>query len=219
MKKLFLILLILMVSISLLNACDQRKDGNGKRVTKTRKVENFSYIAVAGSYVIDVRVGKPRSLSITTDSNLLSLITTKVDDNTLYIKTKPNINLSADRPIVVTITVPKLKGFSASGANSVTIKHIAAEQFFIKVSGVSNVTLMGRAKTVKIHLSGTGEIAAKNLLAQNVKAHLSGAGHIVVNAENTLDVDVSGVGNLSYYGNPKILNQHVSGLGKIVKAN
>ena len=43
---------------------------------------------------------------------------------------------------------------------------------------------------------------------------VSGAGRVVVRAEKTLDIDVSGAGVVEYIGNPKV-TQDIRGVGRV----
>jgi hypothetical protein len=44
---------------------------------------------------------------------------------------------------------------------------------------------------------------------------VSGAASVDVYADEQLDVSVSGAGSVSYSGNPKTINKHVSGIGSV----
>jgi len=73
----------------------------------------------------------------------------------------------------------------------------------------------GQVDNLDIRISGAGNADTQKLKAKNVKVSISGAGNATVYAKESLDGNVSGVGNLTYYGNPEDADTNVSGLGKI----
>jgi len=53
------------------------------------------------------------------------------------------------------------------------------------------------------------------LRSNNAEILLTGAGSAVVWAEGSLDVNVTGVGSISYFGENPQVSQNVSGLGSV----
>ncbi len=66
-------------------------------------------------------------------------------------------------------------------------------------------------------LSGlaVGASALLELVAREVEIGISGAGDATVHATESLKARVSGVGNITYYGDPEHKRTKVSGLGHI----
>ncbi len=64
--------------------------GDGTIKTENRPISDFSALEVSGAYQIKWSSGKP-ALTISTDQNLLPLITTSVTDNTLRIDSKESL--------------------------------------------------------------------------------------------------------------------------------
>ena len=56
---------------------------------------------------------------------------------------------------------------------------------------------------------------ARGLQARIVEISITGAGSAVVNASNTLRVAITGAGDVTYFGNPKTVERHISGAGSI----
>jgi hypothetical protein len=79
-----------------------------------------------------------------------------------------------------------------------------------------NITIAGNAKKLDIQNASIGKINLLDLLAESATIQSSGSGNIWVNVSSTLDVNISGHGNIYYRGNPKI-NRTGVGSGSIVK--
>jgi hypothetical protein len=58
-------------------------------------------------------------------------------------------------------------------------------------------------------------IDAKDLIANDVSFDVSGMANIEVYVNNFFKVDLSGMGSVYYYGNPKKIDQDVSGMARI----
>jgi len=84
-------------------------------------------------------------------------------------------------------------------------------------TGPSDVTLSGTAKNVYLYAGETGWFYCGNLIAENVHANNGGSGDIILNATNSLLVELTSIGNIDYYGNPAVTVSVHSGKGKIRK--
>ncbi len=81
-------------------------------------------------------------------------------------------------------------------------------------SGALDATVSGRVDRQTVRISGAGEYRAANLASADASVRVSGAGRVVVNAQRTLEVSLSGAGNVEYLGNPRVI-EHVSGVGRV----
>lgn len=187
--------------------------GNGRVKDQSRNIMEFDKIDAGGAFTLKVKVGPSPSLKITAEENLISYIRTNVKGNTLVIDTKKNI--SPRKEIYIEITTPSLKSVDASGANNITVYGINGSDFEVDVSGAGSVNLSGEVDRFRADLSGAGSINAKDLKAKDVRVSVSGAASADVYAKDYLDASVSGVGSISYYGDPAKTRTDVSGVGSI----
>src|SRR5207253_9567631 len=119
--------------------------------------------------------------------------------------------------VALRISVPNLVKVDAKGAAKIRVTSVKSESFEIHSSGASSVTAAGETKNVDIHSSGAGMIDAEKLRAEKANVSSSGAASIDVYATEQLDVSVTGVGRVSYSGNPKTVNKNVSGVASVTK--
>ena len=99
--------------------------------------------------------------------------------------------------------------------NNITVYGINGSDFEVDVSGAGSVNLSGEVDRFRADLSGAGSINAKELKAKDVRVSVSGAASADVYAKDYLDASVSGVGSISYYGDPAKTKTDVSGVGSI----
>jgi hypothetical protein len=85
-----------------------RVRGSGVGGKAARKTPDFSQLKVGGTVRVEVEVGKPTSLELLGEDNLLPLVTTRVEGGTLVIT--PESVLKTSQPLVARITTPSLQG-------------------------------------------------------------------------------------------------------------
>jgi carbon monoxide dehydrogenase subunit G len=214
MKKTTFFALLALTVIAAVSSCHHartRVQGSGNRKTETRELASFKAIDSEGAVDFDVTCQKPVSFSIEADDNILPLIQTDVRDGVLYLRTEKGYNSRAG--IAVRITVPNLESIKAAGAGKFHISDLKNDKFTVQTTGATALTALGETKSVEIRNSGAGKIDTNSLHAQKATVDISGAASVDVNATEQLDASVSGVGRVSYSGNPKTVNKSVSGMG------
>jgi hypothetical protein len=189
--------------------------GSGAMKLEKREVPTFSSLEISGAYEVEIVAQKGQSLEIEGDGNLLSLIKTDVKNGVLRIYSDKSFNTK--NKLHVRIEVQSLDGINTSGASDITASGIKTDEFNVEASGAGSIELAGETKTLEVGMSGVGELDAKELHAQNVKVTISGAAHADVYATEALQANVSGAGNVNYYGNPKSVSEDTNGAGTISK--
>ncbi|NNF18253.1 MAG: DUF2807 domain-containing protein, partial [Flavobacteriaceae bacterium] len=71
---------------------------------------------------------------------------------------------------------------------------------------------------LEIRMSGSGDLDAFDLEADDVEVQVSGSADVEVTANKSLKANVSGSGDIRYKGNPKKVDSRKSGSGDITKA-
>ena len=187
--------------------------GSGDIEYEFREVENFSRLEIAGAFTVKVIVGEEPRLEISADDNLLKYITTRVSGDKLVIESRKS--LSPRRGIKIRISTRNLESLEASGASTIDVEGIKGESFTLDVSGAGSLNLQGETKTLKADMSGAASLKARDLRAEKVKIEISGASSAKVFASEAITAEVSGVGSVDFYGDPKTVKTNVSGIGSI----
>jgi hypothetical protein len=187
--------------------------GNGHIVTDQRAIEDFSEIHTSGgAFKIEWRGGPP-ALSITTDENLLSYIETRRVDNYLELRTRERLRPRHD--ITVVVSSSTRSGAKLSGASKLSASALSGSKFGLETKGAADITLDGTVDELLADMTGASELNAKTLRARSVQISSTGASSAAVNATETLRVAITGAGDVTYLGNPKSIEKHVTGAGSI----
>jgi hypothetical protein len=186
--------------------------GDGVIKTSTPQVSDFSALEVSGAYQIKWSSGKP-ALTISTDENLLPLITTSITGNTLEIACKEN--LRPTKGITINISSASLTDVRLDGAVSLTASKLSGPDLKLESNGASSISVDGSVTKLEGNLSGASKLDAKSLQTHTASVSLNGASYADVTVTETLTASISGAGVLTYSGNPKSIDKNISGVGRI----
>ncbi len=181
--------------------------GSGKTITKTYDYKNFDKINLEDlDGKIDVEIGKPFSIFITIDDNLLNLLSVSEnsDNNELLISLKGNYNNKMyieDTKIKIKISLPKLSSITHRGNSGLNISNCEGEKLKIDNSSNGSISIFGKVTSLEIKNAGNGNIYAEKLMTKNAKIKCTGNGNVKINASDTIVANASG--NCSVFNSGK----------------
>jgi hypothetical protein len=183
-------------------------------VSQTRSVSGFDRVRLTGAFSATVAAGKRDTRFVMTgDPDALARVTVNVSDRTLVVGMREGTNLKST--IKLQIDLPVLRGFRIEGVGNAKITGLTGADLELAIPGAASITASGRAGNETIDLDGTGKIDASDVAARDVTASNNGVGAIYVQGSGSLVLNVNGVGEIRYKGNPKNVEKHVNGLGRI----
>jgi hypothetical protein len=239
-KKLVYSIVVLLISVvdySQTNVKTLVNDPNAEK----RQVGNFTGIQVSNAVTLYLSQGNEDAVAVScskkSDNNKIK---TEVVDGVLkiylttgawniwdwkdfkvnaYVSTKI-INLlkvsgASTVKISDMLTTDKLK-LDVSGASSIK-GYVIADEFVIKTSGASSVSLTGNAKLSKIEVSGASSFKGYEFNTVRCFAEARGASSINISVSKELSAEANGASNIKYTGNPNILESNATGASSIKK--
>ena len=187
--------------------------GSGASKTEDRELAAFKAVQLQATAHLTIKTGdKPRCI-ITAEDNLLPLILTETDGNTLRISSGGSY--SSSLPITISIETPAIEKVDLVGSGTITLPEVSGETLDLHLSGSGNIHANGKSKDLRATVTGSGSIRAFDLRAENTVVRILGSGNAEVCAENQLDAKISGSGNISYTGAAAALKTEVLGSGAI----
>ena len=192
---------------------DKIVEGSGKIATQSRVVKPFTRIKTEMDVDVYVTAGESLSIKIALDSNLVDLIETNVQGQTLEITTHGSF--TTYNQCRAEITLPSLRAVIAEGSGDIEVMGVEGRDFLVALEGSGNIRAMGFIENLEIELSGEGNIDTRDLKTHNVRVNLDGSGEVVVFADQLFDGSIGGSGSITYYGEPKETKKNISGSGKI----
>ncbi|HEB30898.1 MAG TPA: DUF2807 domain-containing protein [Spirochaetes bacterium] len=215
----------------------------GGIVSETREVKGFERVVMRDYGELVITQGEKESLTVEAEPGIIEKIRTEVRGGNLDISIGASwlrkighafTSSISGSWIKYSLTVKKLTGLEVLGAARVSVTKIKTERFslvlggagYIKVEsleakqldvdmrGAGKVELTGKASEQNIIMGGAGGYVAPKLESAKANVDLRGAGIANVWVTKDLEVTITGVGNVKYYGAPAI-KQKITGLGKL----
>lgn len=212
----------------------QMSGGTGNPVREERPVSKFNAISMRTIGEIEIKQGDSEALTIQAPSDLLPYITSEVNNGVLEIGVQPGTVINPFSKIIYQITVKQLQFVETSGAARVKIDELTSPSLILRSSGTGNFVAEkihvqdlsleisgagsfhtgGTCDKLFVDISGTGSLEASDLTANYADVSISGTGSADLHVMESMTVDISGVGNVSYLGNPQVTRTG-GGLGAV----
>ena len=233
-------MLISLFATILFNSCINPNciTGIGSIENDKREVGEFDEIELKTDFDVIIKervMGDNNKLEVRAQNNLLPYIKTTVEGGRLIIDTEGCVQ--ATSPIEIFVKVNEISAVKLTGSGEITSKNtlhsenmtvscdgsgsvnvqVKAENITIANSSSGYVKVDGKAKRTKISLAGSGEIDAEFLKADEADIVLSGSGSVKAHASQKIDMNQSGTGSITYYGNPNQKTEVTTGPGSIIR--
>jgi hypothetical protein len=184
-------------------------------VSQIRDVPAFTKIRTQGAFTVNVTAGAPRSRVVVSGRpEVVGRVTTEVRDGELVVGMRDGHGLSGSSA-KLEIALPELRSFANDGAGTIQISGVGAGDLALANAGTATIVASGRARELTIALDGTGKIDTTAVEARDVTVNSNGVGGVYVRASGSLTMNVNGVGEIRYAGNPAHVDSHVNGIGHI----
>jgi len=211
--------------------------GSGKVIEEFRTLSGVTGVNLASIGSLTIVYGDKEEIAIKADDNLMSYITTEVENGVLTIGVKNAINILPLEKIeyVLTVTQPltelKVSGLGnifaekietndfeivVSGSGDISVKDLQAVDIEAVISGLGSISLdNGKIESQNVTISGSGSYQAKDVESETASVKVSGLGNASIWVTKKIDATISGSGDIEYYGDPQV-SQEVSGLGRLL---
>lgn len=223
---------------------EERIRGNGDNITSERTVSFFNKIEITKAYnsnngsdgkgILRVHSSQEYRYRISIDSNLEQYIAIDNKDDILKIETKQKIA----EDFIVDIYCPNILGITIDNIarvefidNMITPSleiningggeiagAIACDRFTANYNGAGNIDISGSSNEAQVNINGAGNFNGYEFRVKNGIFQINGAGRIECWVIDNMTVDIFGVGNIRYRGEPNIHSRR-GGIGSIKKAS
>lgn len=211
-------------------------DEDGMPVDEMRQFERFQGIEVNGNIKLELVDDSVQTVKVSAQPNVLSQITTVVENGVLKISTQ---RFNFNRHVTVYVSASQLQTLSVNGASKITSNgKVTTDQLHVKITGASKVDLDvavgqtlevemsgaskadidGHAYRLKVDVSGASKLDVEELLVRNAVINGSGASKIEANVTDSLEVEVSGASQFKAKNKPIYLKQK-STAGSSIRIN
>lgn len=187
--------------------------GSGKMARDVRSVKPFKRVRISGGFEVLYQSGQEYRVDLSGDDNIIPWISSNVSGDELLLTTKKSFTTQSGIKIVV--TAPTLQALTLDGSADVTLNDLRAPSFTLTATGSGDITASGQVGDLTLSVSGAGNIDARRLRSERATARILGSGDIHVHARQALRAEITGAGDITYYGRPQTVERRVLGAGDI----
>jgi hypothetical protein len=176
--------------------------GQGPLKSETRTTPAFSKVEVSNGIRLAVQIGPTQSVEVRAQENILPVIATEVQGDTLRVHSTQGFTTSEG--VTVTVVNPTLSGIAMSGGSQGTATGLASESLGIELSGGSALTATGSATKLALDISGGSRAILNELIAATVVLDASGGSNVQVHASGDVTGSASGASRVTVTGGGKV---------------
>ena len=103
------------------------------------------------------------------------------------------------------------------GVGQIKIEDCHVDNFNLTSQSVGSIEIKGTSNETHINSEGVGNIDCSEFKSKTVKVVSKGVGSLSVYAQESIDISMTGVGSVNYYGNPVNVKTDISGIGKATR--
>lgn len=205
-----------------------KTDVNGDRLRIGREEGWFDRNSGNNKITVYVTVPNIEAVRVSGSGDVIGQSRIKTDDMELNVSGSGSLSLEVEARGDVEADVSgsgkiDLKGHfesfesDVSGSGHVLVNATIDNAAGFDISGSGKIEASGSADMVKARISGSGKVLAANLETRRCEVRISGSGDVEINVQQELEANISGSGSVAYRGNPKKINSHSAGSGKVRK--
>lgn len=205
---------------------------NENQVVETRKLEQFHGIEVSGVVEVELVQDSIQSVQVKCHPDLLSNLTTVVENGILKIYTE-NVHLNTNkvdqvRGIKVYVAVNQLQSLIVQGASKINsvgkintdnlrielsgvskadLDVTVSQQLKIEMSGATKANIDGLAYMLLCDVSGVSKLDVEDLLVRNAQIKGAGISMIEASVKDSLEVEMMGASKFKSRNKPPYIKQ------------
>ena len=208
---------VLLAALLVLTAGARAQGVDGRKYSPAA----FDTLVISGSATIKLVQGSEDSVFVEGDDDAQGAVRLDVDDGVLRVRPSGAWKFWRSKQLMITVTARELKRIEISGAadvvaaepltlkqiqvrisgaGSVRLDKIRADQLEVSIAGVGSAQVAGSAETLRVRISGRGAYLGENLASKSATLSVSGAGEVKVWATKELTASVSGVATVDFWG-------------------
>ena len=208
---------ILLLSLA---ACTKHNSlrGEGATITEERALQPFTGVEANGEANVEIVPSIVNKAVVTGYGNLVPAYETRVSGSKLVLQFREQYVNVRDNNIRVTVYTTDLEYAGLHGSGSIRIgAGLPGSILTTELNGSGDIRVGAQSlQTVRHTINGSGSILAADAAGKTAQASISGSGRIEVKVTESLHADVSGSGEVHYWGGPALVDTDVSGSGQVV---
>ena len=117
----------------------------------------------------------------------------------------------------LTIILPgqEFQKFGIAGHGNLTLQKLNQMMLKVSIAGSGSIKADGKVEHADVHIAGSGNIDMSQVATKVTMVHIAGSGTTDIAPSDEADIHIAGSGDVNLHTNPRQLETHVSGSGRI----
>ena len=117
----------------------------------------------------------------------------------------------------LTITLPgqEFKKFGIAGSGNLVLSKLDQTRVKLSIAGSGSIKADGKVEQAEIHIAGSGDADLAQVKTNVANVHIAGSGNTDIAPSDEADIHIAGSGDVNLHSNPKKLETHIAGSGRI----
>ena len=241
MKKIAYLCMLCLVGLTACHWNVRQVKGNGTIIQKEIPIADYKYVSATGNNleIEYTNSDEAPALSVEGGENIWPVVDIRVSNDTLTIEPKPGEVLMQPTRFVVQTRSTELATVNMAGdvsfevQDSLASNHLAVnmagkcrvgaqavdiQKLELNIAGKCETDLHGQAANVTLNLAGKCDYEALGLKTGQLTCNTAGSCSLQVYVTDRIELHPVGICNLSYKGNPQIIQEGVN-VGNIKQIN
>jgi hypothetical protein len=121
----------------------------------------------------------------------------------------------SDSDIAITLPGGEFKKFGIAGSGRLTLDNLNQEKLKVSIAGSGNIKANGKVGEAEIHIAGSGDADLGQVATREATVRIAGSGNTDIAPTEGADIHIAGSGDVNLHTNPKRLETHIAGSGRI----
>ena len=117
----------------------------------------------------------------------------------------------------LTVILPgrEFKKFGIAGSGNLVLTKLDQMSARFNIAGSGSIKADGKVEHAEIHIAGSGDADLAQVKANVASVHIAGSGNTDIAPSDEADIHIAGSGDVNLHSNPKKLETHIAGSGRI----
>jgi hypothetical protein len=202
--------------LDLLTFGDDRPACDGPRGDRAMATREFAWdgsdsVTIRVPGIVRYRRGSGERVSVRARSWVLDHV--QVADGSIEFDCR---NIHNSGRVEITLPGVPIRSFALAGAGKMYLDDVQQTELKITTSGAAAVEANGEADDASVSIAGLGKIDMGRLTTRRLGVSIAGSGDVDVSPQDSADISIAGAGQVRLLTEPKELNTHIAGAGRVV---
>jgi hypothetical protein len=117
--------------------------------------------------------------------------------------------------LAITLPGREFKKFGIAGSGNLVLQKLDQSMVKVSIAGSGSIKADGKVEHADIHIAGSGDADLGQVTANVATVHIAGSGNTDIAPTDEADIHIAGSGDVNLHSNPKKLETHIAGSGRI----